>query len=75
MNQLGFLGDLLVIFGWSAVVIYFFGKIRIPSIVGFLVSGVLLGPSGLGLVEDRHLVETLAEIGVVLLLFTIGLEF
>ena len=46
-----------------------------PVIVGFLVTGVLAGPSGLGLIQAMDEVEVLAEIGVILLLFTIGIEF
>jgi len=70
-----FLHEILVIFILSAVIVYLFGKIRIPSIVGFLFSGVLLGPGGLSIVHDRAIVEALAEVGVALLLFTVGLEF
>ncbi|MBI3794509.1 MAG: cation:proton antiporter [Nitrospinae bacterium] len=75
MEQVGFLGDLIIIFSWSVVVVYFFDRIKIPSMVGFLVSGVALGPHGLSLIRDIRTVEQLAEIGVVLLLFTVGLEF
>ena len=49
-------------------------QIKIPPIVGFLLTGVLCGPTALGLVQNPHAVELLAEIGVVLLLFSIGLE-
>jgi CPA2 family monovalent cation:H+ antiporter-2 len=49
-------------------------RLRQPPLIGFLLAGALLGPFGLGLVEDVHVVETLAELGVVLLLFTVGLE-
>jgi CPA2 family monovalent cation:H+ antiporter-2 len=44
-------------------------------IVGFLVAGVLIGPNGLGFVRNQELVDATAEIGVILLLFTIGIEF
>jgi len=70
-----FLRDLIIIFSWSALVVLLFDKMKIPAIVGFLVSGVMLGPNGLSLIHDKHAVEMLAEIGVVLLLFTVGLEF
>jgi CPA2 family monovalent cation:H+ antiporter-2 len=50
-------------------------KLRLPTVVGLLVAGALLGPHGLGLVARAEAIETLAEIGVLLLLFTIGLEF
>jgi len=49
--------------------------LRLPTIVGFLLAGVIIGPNGLQLITSLSQVETLAEIGVVLLLFSIGLEF
>ncbi|HUF76126.1 MAG TPA: cation:proton antiporter [Longimicrobiales bacterium] len=69
------LADLVVVLVVSIVVLYLSHFVRLPPIVGFLVSGVLLGPEGLALVQEIEQVEVLAEIGVVLLLFTIGLEF
>ena len=69
------LADLVVLLVVSIVVLYLSHFVRLPPIVGFLVSGVLLGPEGLRLVQEVEQVEQLAEIGVVLLLFTIGLEF
>jgi CPA2 family monovalent cation:H+ antiporter-2 len=72
--ELGFLKTLVIIFGVSAAVIFLLHKLRVPSIVGFLTAGVLLGPHGFRLVQDIHEVELLAEIGIILLLFTIGLE-
>ena len=70
-----FLADLLVVFAVTAVVVFLFGQARLPSVVGLLVSGVLVGPYGLSLVADVETVQLLAEIGVVVLLFTVGLEF
>ena len=67
--------DLVIVFAVAAVVVFAFGRLRVPSVVGLLVSGVLVGPYGLSLVSDLHVVEVLAEIGVVVLLFTVGLEF
>jgi CPA2 family monovalent cation:H+ antiporter-2 len=72
--ELGFLKTLVIIFGVSASVIFLLHKLRVPSIVGFLTAGVLLGPHGFGLVRDIREVELLAEVGIILLLFTIGLE-
>lgn len=66
---------LIIIFGISAITVFTLHKLRIPSIIGFLIAGVLIGPHGLELIKDIHLVEVFAEIGVILLLFTIGLEF
>lgn len=70
-----FLADLLVVFAVATAVVFAFGQARLPSVVGLLVAGVLVGPYGLSLVSDVHVVELLAEIGVVVLLFTVGLEF
>jgi CPA2 family monovalent cation:H+ antiporter-2 len=75
MPQIDFIRDLVVIFGISVLVAVLFHRLYFPSIVGFLISGALVGPYGLNLVGDLHRVELFAEVGVVLLLFTIGLEF
>lgn len=69
------LTDLLIIFGLSIPVVFTFSRLKIAPLVGFLLAGILAGPSGLGLVHDMSNIEMLAEIGVVLLLFTIGIEF
>ncbi len=70
-----FLADLLVVFAVTAVVVFAFGRARVPSVIGLLVSGLVVGPYGLSLVADIESVRLLAEIGVVVLLFTVGLEF
>jgi CPA2 family monovalent cation:H+ antiporter-2 len=70
-----FLTDLVVVFAVAAAVVFAFGRARVPSVVGLLVAGVLVGPYGLSLVADVEVVKVLAEIGVVVLLFTVGLEF
>lgn len=69
------LNDIIILFGLSIAVIYVCQKINIPSVVGFLITGVLAGPHGLGLVNDVESVDALAELGIILLLFTIGIEF
>ncbi|MEO5379009.1 MAG: cation:proton antiporter [Magnetococcus sp. DMHC-6] len=68
------LTELLVIFSLSVAVVYLCHRLRIASIIGFLIVGALSGPFGLSLVSSIKEVELLAEIGVMLLLFTIGLE-
>src|SRR3989454_1035595 len=75
MEQLLILRDLAVIFGASLVVVLVFHRMRLPALPGFIVAGVLLGPNALGFIPDVHRVEGLAEVGVILLLFTIGIEF
>jgi CPA2 family monovalent cation:H+ antiporter-2 len=75
VTQLHILRDLVVLFGAALVVVLVLRRLRLPTIAGFLVAGALIGPSGVGWIRDAHEIESLAEIGVVLLLFTIGLEF
>ncbi|MCX7988564.1 MAG: cation:proton antiporter [Thermodesulfovibrio sp.] len=70
-----FLQSILIIFGVSGLIIYILGKIKIPPIVGFLIAGTIIGPYGMALIRDPHEVEIIAEIGVILLMFTIGIEF
>jgi CPA2 family monovalent cation:H+ antiporter-2 len=69
------LQDLLVLLLASVPIAFIFNRLRLPTIVGFMITGVLIGPYALGLIHDVGAIELLAEIGVVLLLFTIGLEF
>ncbi|HYT05027.1 MAG TPA: cation:proton antiporter [Gemmatimonadales bacterium] len=75
MSQYPILQDLAVIFAVSLLVILLFHRLKLPALPGFIVAGVLVGPNALGLVSDVHQVESLAEVGVILLLFTIGIEF
>jgi len=70
-----FLKSLEVIFIASAAVILLLYKLKIPSLIGFIVAGIIIGPHGVGLIKDIHFIQILAEIGVILLLFTIGIEF
>jgi CPA2 family monovalent cation:H+ antiporter-2 len=59
----------------SLVVSLVFGRLRLPAVTGFILTGALIGPGGFRLIEDPHTIHSLAEIGVVLLLFMVGLEF
>lgn len=68
------LAEVALVIAASVVVAFVLRRLSIPTAVGFVVAGVLLGPGGLGLVRDRHQIEVLAEIGVVLLLFVVGLK-
>ncbi|MCI1188646.1 cation:proton antiporter [Hymenobacter sp. DH14] len=69
------LHDLLVILLLSVGVTLLFNRIRLPSIIGFLVTGMLAGPYALGLVKLPAKVDNVAEMGIIMLMFTIGLEF
>ncbi len=73
--EIPLLSDILIILGCSVFVILLFQRFRLPAILGFLITGVLVGPNGLGFIQASHEVDILAEIGVILLLFIIGLEF
>jgi len=75
VEQLHILRDLAVIFAGSLLVILVFYRLKLPALPGFIVAGILLGPNALGFVNDPQDVEGLAEVGVILLLFTIGIEF
>ncbi|MEX2370479.1 MAG: cation:proton antiporter [Bacteroidales bacterium] len=72
---MGILNDIVVIFALATAVNFLFTRIKIPTVVGYLLTGILAGPHLLSLVGGDHEIEVLAEIGVALLLFTIGMEF
>lgn len=67
--------DLLIILLVSLPVAFACLRLKLPVLVGFMLTGILIGPYGLGLIKELAAIEILAEIGVMLLLFTIGLEF
>jgi CPA2 family monovalent cation:H+ antiporter-2 len=74
MTELVFLQDLVIILGAAVVVVALLRRLHVPPIAGFIVAGTIIGPHALRFVQDLHQVEVLAEVGVVLLLFGIGLE-
>ena len=74
MHEIALLQDLVIVLGAAVIVVAILRRVGIPSVAGFILTGVLAGPTALRLVDDTHQVEVLAEIGVVLLLFGIGLE-
>jgi CPA2 family monovalent cation:H+ antiporter-2 len=75
VENIPLLKDLIILMVAAVPITFFFHKLGLPTIVGFLITGVVIGPFGFGIITDHHSIEVLAEIGVVLLLFTIGLEF
>ncbi len=72
--HLSFLEELLLILALATAGGAAFERLRLPPIAGFLVVGALVGPGGLGWIDDPARVRVLAELGVVFLLFEIGLE-
>ncbi len=73
--EIPLLYDVVIIFGIAIAVLYVCHRLGVPTVVGFLLTGTVAGPYGFGLVKAVHEVEVIAEVGVVLLLFTIGIEF
>jgi CPA2 family monovalent cation:H+ antiporter-2 len=73
--ELVVLKDILIIFALSTVVNLVFRKLKVPTIVGYLLTGVVAGPHLLKLIHTESQIELMAEIGVILLLFSIGMEF
>jgi len=69
------LRDLVVILAAAVAVVLVLRRFQLPAIAGFIVAGAALGPAGFGWVSNADEITHLAEIGVVLLLFTVGLEF
>ena len=69
------LADVLIIFFIALVVGMVFNRFKVPAVVAFILTGIIVGPYGLGIIQGQEQVESLAEIGIILLLFTIGLEF
>ncbi len=73
--ELHLLQDVVIILGLSVFVIFLLQRLKLPVILGLLLTGLIAGPHGLSLVKASHEVDIMAEIGVILLLFTIGMEF
>ncbi len=66
--------ELALLFALCVGVAVTFHRLRLPPIVGFLVAGVFVGPNAIGLVRHEEMVRELAEVGIVVLLFAVGLE-
>ncbi len=73
--HLPLLPDIVIILGASMLIVLLFQKLKLPAILGFLLTGILVGPHGLNLIEAIEEVELLSEIGIIFLLFVIGIEF
>ncbi len=68
------LNDILLLLILSVVSVAVFRRVNVPAVLGYLVVGLLAGNRAFGLIPDSHVIEQIAEIGVVFLLFAIGLE-
>ncbi len=74
MHELTLLRDLVILVAVAIPVVAVAQRLRVPTVVGFLLTGVVIGPHSLGFIQDAASVSGLAELGLILLLFTIGLE-
>ncbi|HWP37581.1 MAG TPA: cation:proton antiporter [Gemmatimonadales bacterium] len=74
MHEFALLRDLVILVAVALPVVVVAQRLRLPTLVGFLLTGVAIGPHGFGVIGQPDSVAALAEIGVVLLLFAIGLE-
>lgn len=74
MDNFLIIQDIVIILFSSIVIIFIFNKFKLPSLIGFLITGMIIGPYGLKLIQSVDEIVVMAEIGVILLLFTIGIE-
>ncbi len=69
------LKDIVIIFALSTFVNFLFTKIRVPTLIGYMLTGIIAGPHLFGIIKHPHEIDLMAQIGVVMLMFTIGIEF
>ena len=67
--------EILAILTWAVVIVWLFRKLNLPAILAYLIAGMIVGDHGLALAHDQVDYEHFAELGIVFLLFTLGLEF
>ncbi|WP_300437931.1 cation:proton antiporter [Christiangramia sp.] len=72
--EIPILQDIVIILGLSIVIILVFQRLKLPAILGFLLAGIIAGPHAFNLISSQHEVELLSEIGIIFLLFVIGIE-
>ena len=71
----GFIESAALLVFAAFVLVTICSRIGVPSIVGYILAGIVIGPAGLGLIAENAALSSIGEIGVVLLLFALGLEF
>lgn len=74
MHDFPIIKDISILLFFSVFIVFFLKRLKLPSIIGFLLTGIVIGPYGLSLINAVKEVEVLSEIGVILLLFVIGME-
>src|SRR4051812_42406682 len=77
MHEITFLQDLAIVMIVAAVVTVLFRRLHQPVVLGYILAGAIIGPHTppFPLIKDRHAIETLSELGVIFLMFSLGLEF
>ena len=77
MHQTSFLQDLAIVMSVAALATIIFRQLKQPVVLGYILAGVIIGPHTppFALIHDQETIATLAELGVVFLLFSLGLEF
>ena len=75
MGHLGFGAEIIIVLVAAVLGGVLAHRLKLPVLLGYLLAGMLVSPHGLGLVQDTETIEAMAGIGVILLLFTLGLEF
>ena len=75
MADHSFLADLIAAYAIALVLVVALARLRVPAIVAFMLAGIVAGPHGIGVISTIEEVEMLAELGIVFLLFTVGLDF
>lgn len=74
MPEGSILRDLVVLLAAALPIVFVFQRLNVPTVVGFLIAGIIIGPHGVGLIAATGEVDSLAELGLILLLFVVGLE-
>jgi CPA2 family monovalent cation:H+ antiporter-2 len=67
--------DLLILLFTAVLLVATFRRLGLPVILAYLIAGVLLGPHGLAVITGQSIMQTIAELGIVFLMFSLGLEF
>ena len=77
MHAIGFIQDLAVIMTIAGIVTLLFHRFKQPVVLGYIVAGIIIGPHTppFQLIHDEHVIQILAELGVIFLMFSLGLEF
>ncbi|CAA9270337.1 MAG: Inner membrane protein, KefB/KefC family [uncultured Adhaeribacter sp.] len=73
--EVSLLLNIAIIFGVAILIILFCNRLNIPYLIGFLITGIVVSPNSFGLLKEGAEVESFAEVGVILLLFSVGIEF